>query len=146
MKKFSLAVGIFFFATVLFATPACSRGSEKVSVEVLGHNYTDQYIDAYTVNGAYMGNARAKGYGGFTCCVNLPQKWKPGLKVTISWTKNEKESTSWKTVVVDIPEYSLNDVGHLAVHFFPNDEVKVLVTDKYVGHPSYPYPSPTGGR
>ncbi|WP_052321620.1 DUF3304 domain-containing protein [Ralstonia sp. A12] len=146
MKKFPRTIGVILVGVLLLAVSACSQGSEKLSAEVLAHNYTDEYIAAFTINGAYIGNAAAHGYGGFVCCVRLPKTWKPGLTVKIKWTKDDRTNDFWKEKVVEIPPYSDQDIGHFAVHFFPNDDVKVLVTMKAVGHPDYPYPSPTIGK
>jgi hypothetical protein len=43
---------------------------------------------------------------------------------------------------VKVPEYTTQDIGNFAVHFYPGNIVKVLVTTKMVGHPDYPYPTP----
>ena len=43
---------------------------------------------------------------------------------------------------VDEPEYTKQDIGAFAVHFYPDDTVEVLVSSKIVGHPDYPYPRP----
>ena len=92
------------------------------------------------------------------CCVVIPQHWHPGLKATIKWQmdgdwvrdsqgvpiiengKNVLIQGPWKQKIVDIPEYK--ERGDFMINFFPNDEVKVLVTNVGPGHPNYPYPVP----
>jgi hypothetical protein len=64
------------------------------------------------------------------------------MKVTVRWTDDDRVPDSWKERVVDVPEYTKQDMGAFAVHFYPDDTVKVLVTSKIVGHPDYPYPRP----
>ena len=69
--------------------------------------------------------------------------WKPGTTVTVRWTdRRNANPIVWKTKVVEVPQYQSDKRDIFAVHFFPNDEVKVLVTNMIVGHPEYPFPSP----
>ena len=119
----------------------------KASISMVGLNYTDEYIHMYKVNGYSAFNVSAYGGGGkFVCCVTVPHNWRPGLKATVRWTKDDDVAEYWKERIVEIPAYKKKDIGFMAVHFFPGDVVKVLVTDKSTGHPSYPYPDPTDFR
>jgi hypothetical protein len=82
------------------------------------------------------------GGGKFVCCVTIPRQWHAGMKVNVRWTKDDRVSDSWKERVADVPRYTEQDLGVFAVHFYPDDIVKVLVTTKLEGHPDYPYPRP----
>lgn len=64
------------------------------------------------------------------------------MKVTVRWTGDDRVADLWKERVVDVPKYTEHDFGAFAVHFYPGDIVKVLVTAKMEGHPDYPYPRP----
>lgn len=69
----------------------------------------------------------------------LPLKWRPGLKVRVTWrtyapgatepTRHEKSTT--------IRPY--DRLGTVYVHFYPGDQVRIVVSDYYgVGHPLHP--------
>jgi hypothetical protein len=132
-----LCISAFSLAFALFG---CSDTSDA-NIDLSGVNYTDSGISDFSVDGYHGGGIYPNGGGGsFVCCVTVPRKWRAGMKVTVRWTEDERLPGSWKERVVDVPEYTKQDVGAFVVHFFPGNIVKVLVTTKIVGHPDYPYP------
>lgn len=128
------------FLTFTFA--ACSE-TNNVSLELSGLNYTNKWITMFAVDD-YGGHGISPNGGGgkFVCCITIPRRWHPGMKVTVRWTGDERIPDSWKERVVEVPRYTKEDMGTFAVHFYPDDTVKVLVTSKIEGHPDYPYPRP----
>ena len=116
---------------------------KSASVELSGLNYTNTWITEFYVDG-YAGHGISPNGGGgkYVCCVNVPRKWHKGMKVTIRWLKDDLVPNLWKEQVVEVPEYTAEDIGTFAVHFYPDDSVKVLVTSIIEGHPNYPYPRP----
>ena len=126
---------------------AACGGDEKIGVSYLGLNYTDKNIVSVVVNGegGILDVPAQGGGGGIVCCVVIPKKWRPGLKVTIKWQedgdwlldekgkeviRNGKKvyvPAPWKERTVDIPEYKA--MGEFYIVFFPNDEVKVAVSN-----------------
>lgn len=127
----------------LLALAGCVTQSHAVAADISGINYTDIYVSLFTVNGYPGPNVMPYRDGGGACCISVPEKWKPGMTVTVKWTdKRNADPIPWKSKVVEVPQYGPEDIGHFTVHFFPNDEIKVLVTTKYPGHPEYPFPSP----
>lgn len=125
-----------------FALTGCSE-TDNISIELSGLNYTDRGISMFAVD-SYSGHSIFPNGGGgkFICCISMPRKWHAGMKVTVRWTEDERIPDSWKERVVEIPKYTKEDMGAFAVHFYPDDTVKVLVTSKIEGHPDYPYPRP----
>jgi hypothetical protein len=125
-----------------FALAACSDISDA-SIELSGLNYTDVGISIFSVDGYSGAGIYPNGGGGsFVCCVTIPRKWHPGMKVTVRWTADERVPELWKERIVAVPEYTEQDIGAFVAHFYPDDSVKVLVTVKIEGHPTYPYPRP----
>ncbi|WP_316667766.1 DUF3304 domain-containing protein [Ralstonia psammae] len=126
----------------------CAMTGQVNAMDIVGYNYTDDVVEAFSVNGYPGPNIYPHGGGGgFVCCISVPQEWKPGMTVTVKWTDDRNaDPIPWKTRVVEVPRYTHEDMGVFAVHFFPGDEVKVLVTDKLAGHADYPYPVPQVGR
>lgn len=125
-----------------FFLTACS-GANNASLELSGLNYTNIGIADFSVD-SYGGHGiQPNGGGGkFVCCVTVPRKWHAGMKVTVRWVEDAYVLGPWKERVVNVPEYTQQDMGAFAVHFYPGDTVKVLVTSKIEGHPDYPYPRP----
>ena len=132
----------FLFLVLFLSLCACS-GTDKGNLELSGLNYTNAWITTFSVD-EYGGHGISPNGGGgkFVCCITIPRKWHTDMKVTVRWTADDRVPDLWKERVVDIPEYTKDDMGAFAVHFYPDDSVKVLVTSKMEGHPDYPYPRP----
>lgn len=131
---------------------------QKTAVSYTAHNDTDRSIVSIIVNGeGGVLHAPAHDGGGEVCCVVIPDTWRPGLKVTIKWqndghwVRNEKGQIvvkdgqnqfvegPWHETTVDVPKYEGGEnLGRFNIHFFPNDEVKVVVSRYGPGHSSYP--------
>jgi hypothetical protein len=162
MKLATLIAAVF----LSFVLSACTT-DEKVGVSYDAYNHTDQNIVSIVINGdGGILDAMAHGGGGTTiCCVILPKRWRPGLMATIKWQlggkwlKDEQGKEvirdgvkvlvpgPWKEKTVEVPKYdSTNGMGMFFIHFFPDDEVKVLVNLYGAGHPSHPYPDPDDDR
>jgi len=141
---------------------ACG-GEEKTGVSYSGYNDTDKNIVSIIVNGeGGVLHATAHGGGAQTCCVLLPNKWRPGLKASIKWQEGGRFQFDengnqvyvngvpvviegpWKERTVDLPEYK--EIGMFFIHFFPDDEIKVVVSRVYRGHPDYPILRSTNSR
>ncbi|WP_084187205.1 DUF3304 domain-containing protein [Cupriavidus sp. SK-4] len=114
-------------------------------------NHTSQYLYGFTVNGAFGANASAYGAAGAgTCCVRLPRVYRPGLTVDLKYdlTLDDGSRHNWKTKKsVQVEPYT--KPGDVYVHFFPNDVIRVVVSNwdpDGEGHP-IPYPvRPNGQR
>lgn len=130
---------VVFFAILL---NACGR-ENSASIELSGLNYTNVGIAAFSVNG-YEGHSIFPNGGGgkFVCCVIVPRKWNAAMKVTVRWAEDAPVPSPWKERAVEVPKYTEQDISILAVHFYPDGSVRVLVTSKIEGHPDYPYPRP----
>ena len=122
-------------------------------------NHTSSAISHVKVNGYGGPNISPFGDGGGYCCVQLPDKWKPGLKAHIEWEvdphtappfpgyKDRRKFNSWKSAledsfqkhsaIVDIPQYGKERCG-LTVHFLSCNQVKVTTVCSGYGTPNYP--------
>jgi hypothetical protein len=124
----------------LLLLSACSE--KMVPAGITGYNHTkDRSIYNFTVNGAMGSNlAPESGGGKESCCVSIPEKWRPGLKAKIAWeyqggTEIPEPPPSQEIEIV-IPEYK--QPGKLWVHFYDNHKVKLVVSHCSIGHPFYP--------
>lgn len=140
-------------------------GDEKVGLSYHAYNHTDKGIYPIFINGeGGVLDADAHGEGGGVCCVVLPKRWRPGLMATIKW-RNDSTYTydgkgqivtkdgvpvliesPWKEETIEVPRYSEEEInwGTFYIHFFANDDVKVLVNKHWAGYEGHPYPHPDG--
>jgi len=56
----------------------------------------------------------------------LPSKWLPGLRLRVRWRSTDKGRVAWHEKYTTVPSYSAP--GDLWVHFFPDAEVRVVVS------------------
>jgi Protein of unknown function (DUF3304) len=133
---------------------------EKTGVSYIGVNHTDVSVIEVSPNGGKGGimTAYAHGTSGDICCVTVPSKWRPGLTANISWqdtslVKKDANGNEMlddgvpiliasprKTKTVIFPKYESPEI--LWIHFFPNDEVKLVMSKYGPGHPKHGLPSP----
>jgi hypothetical protein len=119
------------------APPEASNATvshKPVMLAINGFNYTDLYIDSFSVNGGGGGNlfvsSPTSGGGGTECCVvlvpgaSLPQ---PLNVEWVRWTDAHHSVTCHKTVMLKGPIPSHPTA--LGVHFMPNGDIEVEVTD-----------------
>ena len=98
-------------------------------------------ISNFTVDGAMGPNVNAESGGKESCCVTIPDKWRPGLKVKISWEYDTYQDDPnpvlpSQSIEVDVPRYSRPAV--LQVHFYSDHKVNVVVSPCSPDHAFYP--------
>ena len=147
-----------FIALLVFPLSACFE-EEQDSVSYQGANHSDIAAVYVTLNGqGGIMIANEHGYSGNICCVNAPKKWRPGIMVKVEWEedgyilrdKDGKEirrdggvvyiAAPRKSKTVPLPKYDTPEI--LWVHFFPNDEVKLVMSKYWPGHAKHGLPSP----
>ena len=102
-------------------------------------NHTGNYIYSASVNGAGGGNMSAWGAGvASVCCASIPMVWYPGMKVRVRWNMPIGPQHVIKEKIVEVEKY--DEPGDIYLHFFPNDEIRVIVTN--IGGPSKKHPIP----
>ena len=123
---------------------ACSFKEETVGLSIVAYNHTtDRSVTRLSVDGNMgAGPGPRSGGGKFTCCVQMPKVWRPGIKVKIEWgyqggTELPPPPPD-QEVEVDVPKYGPEDLSRFAVHFFPDHKVRVLVNNKDIERPNYP--------
>lgn len=104
-------------------------------------NHTEKFIYTTRVNDAGGGHAYAYSAGiANICCVTVPNKWRPGLKFLVRWDMPIGSKHVYKEKVVEVEKY--DEPGSMYLHFFPNDLVRIVVTNWVGGAPEHPIPSP----
>lgn len=107
---------------------------EPVGLVVYGYNYTDLYIDNFSVAGIgganiVVSSTDSEGGGG-TCCL----RWFPGvtlpLPVKVVWTRDGKRSCEKEVMITGpVPAHP----QYVVVHFFQDGRIEVELTEKPPG-------------
>ena len=133
----SFAISCFFAAASL---QAC--GDEGTAVSLTAYNHTRTHdIEYFTTNGAGGVDVRRGSSSGETCCIVIPNKWRPGLKVSLTWRyaapdNNANDVMPVITQEVELPKYPHPDA--MRVHFYENEKVKIVLSKCSPKHPFYP--------
>src|SRR5450830_1333762 len=138
----SLRLPLFLLAvSIALSLTACESASVPASVTGYNHSKINS-IAIYSVNGAPGANINEESGGGHSsCCVSIPDKWRPGLTAEIKWVYDSEQTDPnppppSQTRIVDIPEYKKPGTFH--VHFYDNHQVKVVISKCSIEHPFYP--------
>ena len=116
-----------------------SKGPETDAAQVGVVNHTGNYIYSASVNGAGGGKMSAWGAGyANICCTSIPRTWYPGMKVRVRWDMPIGHTHNVKEKIVEVEKYERP--GSVYLHVFPNDEIRVIVTN--IGGPSSKHPIP----
>jgi hypothetical protein len=141
-----LAPGICFLCMTMLS--ACAKSTVAVSLH--GVNYSGETFSYIVVDPSNPKNTGGGGLidaysaGGTVCCIDLPKKWRAGMKLTI-------ESTHWLGKLadetlhevsginsVDVPQYKDGKPGELWVLRDANGAISVVSSDFQPDHPKWP--------
>ena len=118
-----------------------------VSLTITGYNYTDRYIDQFTVNGNGGGNLFVSGPnsggGGSACCMDyitgvkrwkFPVTWQiGGCTYNTRKYKDGRERSDlyhfFKEVEVQVDPKIASRPAYLELHFYPDGHVEAAVTE-----------------
>lgn len=111
-------------------------------------NHTGSYIYSASVNGAGGGKMSAWSAGGANiCCASIPMVWYPGMKVRVRWNMPVGRKDVIREKIVEVEKY--DRPGSIYLHFFPNDEIRVIVSN-IAGwskeHPVFPPIKPANAK
>lgn len=91
-------------------------------------NHTGKYIYSASVDGAGGGNMARWGAGlANICCTSIPRVWYPGMNVLVRWDMPDGLQHIIKEKMVEVEKY--DEPGDIYMHFFPDDGVRVVVSN-----------------
>ncbi|WMJ70218.1 DUF3304 domain-containing protein [Stenotrophomonas sp. 24(2023)] len=123
-----------------------SDASPDIGLRLAVANYSDDGLGTVFINGTWAGSMRQNASGNpSTCCVSLPRQWQPGLKVSVAYRTSsmylkDKRSIAERDILV--PPYPPFFDGDITFLYFPNDQIRVVVSPILLGYPDFPYPIP----
>ncbi|WP_166432808.1 DUF3304 domain-containing protein [Luteimonas yindakuii] len=136
---------------------------EQHGLGIRGYNYTDHAIENFSVDGTWGGDVRVStptaGGGGTTCCMPVPNPRLLPQTYTVRWTAEAcwervrgdgqwvtRYRSGWREKQVQfagpLPEKPLA----FEVHFYPNDEIRIEITDDIATPPRVILPRNERGR
>jgi Protein of unknown function (DUF3304) len=132
---------------------ACLLGGceePTVGVNIHGVNYSGNTFSfsvsdpAKPKSGAGSGLIDPFGASGISCCVTLPKKWQPGIKVLVHtrhWLPKLPDGTLPEVKeehVVEVPQYGDGTPGELWVLRWADGSLSVVSSDFQPDHPKWP--------
>ena len=123
-----------------------TRG-EPVGLLIQGYNYTDDYIDSFTVNGPGGGNlfvsGPQSGGGGSVCCFSYQPGEPLPIRLKVKWTAtyclysetspygrtSEHRRGVWKEIEALITTPPTGKPRALEVHFYNDGHVEAAITE-----------------
>ena len=132
---------------------------------VAGNVAAINHVEGTAVNWFSVNGYRAHGGGGSSCCIILPVRWRPGLKVDVEWevdldpyayskwpplgsegyrAEQVKHKAKYRhySATVDVPEWPEKKSCDLKVHFLTCSRVAVTTACAIYGRPDYPIKEP----
>jgi hypothetical protein len=98
---------------------------------ISGYNYTDTYIDSFTVERAGGGNLEVSSpstIGGGACCASIPADTPLPIPVEIAWKRDGDVPWCRQTVLLEgpVPE----NAHFFEVHFYLDGTIQVAIADE----------------
>ncbi|MDB5802343.1 MAG: hypothetical protein JWL63_3282 [Rhodocyclales bacterium] len=123
---------LFIYSALLCFLTSCAAFEKKEDPDAVAQvgivNHTGKFIYSATVDGSGGGTMSAWGAGGADiCCTSIPRAWYPGMKVLVRWDMPDGHTHVVKEKIVEVEKY--DEPGSIYMHFFPNDEVRVVVSN-----------------
>lgn len=145
------------FVLAAMLNSACSAKSEesaktykksRYNLAIGGYNYTDHYIDSFSINGTgggniYVSSPTSGGGGGVCCSVYYPRvknqtvrvRWQSGgCKYFAGLGADGNDiwlvHTSFKEADAPVVDLSTGEPQNMEVHIYPNDKVEAYVTSE----------------
>lgn len=121
-----------------------ATGGRQVAVAVSAINYTEEELNGFLfINPETNAPAGGPGLhpyegGGTMCCYELPQRWRPGIRVKLryDWWNGSLDARDYQFLEVELPRYE-GEPTMLWALFYPDGEVEVLASAVDPGHPQW---------
>lgn len=109
-------------------------------------NYTDDDLHTWVRNakfpepgqGAYEESGPGGGWGSISCCVPIPAKWRPGIKMNVHYRFGKWPEGKEEMKVVELPEYPDGEAGDLYLVFHSETEFELVSSGYTPEHAKWP--------
>lgn len=109
-------------------------------------NYMDQDVYASVRNslfpnpgeGASDGTGPHSGGGKTSCCIPIPARWRPGIKMNVWFSHKDWQEENGVTKVIELPPYPDGEPGSVYLVFHSDTEIELMSTIFAPRHPRWP--------
>lgn len=135
-----LRAGIFCVAALPMPTLASCEDSKPVMLGITAYNYTDRYIDSFSVGGQGGSNVflstATSGGGKTACCIGYNPRRPHPIQMKVEWTWGRVEDSTGKVIKPDEHAEATAELRgpvppeprDLEVHFMPDRTVQLRIT------------------
>ena len=145
--------------SVFILLTGCDQSNAETSSagNIRGYNHVaGQNVNWFSVNGY------SSTLNGNSCCVMIPDKWRPGLIAHIEWEIDpnphdhlpplgtseynkayEVHKAKYRQYSADVPIPKYEQSAGITVHFLPCQQIKVYAGESSYGASNYPIKEPT---
>lgn len=139
MARRLLASNACVFALLLPALASC-EDSKPVMLGITAYNYTDRYIDNFSVGGQGGSNVflstTTSGGGKTACCISYNPRRPLPIQMKVEWTWGRLEDSTGKVIKPDEHAEAMAELRgpippeprDLEVHFMPDRTVQLRIT------------------
>ena len=122
------------------------RGEEtaEAALTMLNYGNVDVYASVEPAqyppqggHGAGYGLGPHAGGGGIMCCIEIPVKWRPGIKMRVMYQFGDEPKEKWYTRIVELPPYPDGEAGNIWLAFYADRSFELISSN-------YGPASPTG--
>lgn len=140
MHKWKVLLIVLLLSLAAYVLKRVPEPAVLISVGAV-HYFPPEYrVDEFYINRHYFGSSSFDGFaGGGLCCMWLPEHWKPGITVDVSWavsdwslTPIEDKANFDRAKIRDVGMYrakvpveKYEEPNDLYVHFFDGGRVRV---------------------
>jgi hypothetical protein len=120
--------------------------NELVSPGLILINYTDHAVYASVhynkspdpEDGASDRVRPHAGGGSLVCCVTIPLRWRPGIKMSVWYSTKDWKKEDGQTKIIELPPYPNGDAADLILSFLPDETIELFSSRYAPGHPKWP--------
>lgn len=135
----ALAIALLLYA-LQPSLPQLEEEKAEAALTFLNYSDVDVYVRVAPVtdptNGASSGGGPGS-RGGLDCCIEVPVKWRPHIKMIVEYQFGDEPKEKWYTQIVELPPYPDGEAGNIWLAFYADRSFELISSN-------YGPASPTG--
>jgi len=108
--------------------------SKPIDLDIVGYNYTDKYIESFSVNGYAGGDVSVSSFtaggGSAMCCFPFFSKVTFPYEVDVEWGSTDRDGPTQKKKIL-IPKPRVSNPKMLEIHFYQDGRIEGEFTEWY---------------
>ena len=108
--------------------------TKPIELDIVGYNYTDKYIESFSVNGYAGGDVSVSSFtaggGSAMCCFPFFSKVTFPYEVDVEWGSTDRDGPTQKKKIL-IPKPRVSNPKMLEIHFYQDGRIEGEFTEWY---------------